>query len=150
MRPQETRRGVLGDRMTAFLPALAIAFAALCVWLAVRIVNRRERWAKWTLASAVGLPVMYVASFGPACWLVSHDGLPRLGTARIYRPLVHISNKEVSAVSSILCWYAEVLDAEIARCDKFGVSSSTRLQMGRWLEDADRGPRKSWAWTCKL
>ncbi len=26
----------------------AVAFAAFCVWLAVRLVNRRERWTKWT------------------------------------------------------------------------------------------------------
>ena len=44
------------------------AFAALCVWLTVRIVNRRERWAKRTLAVMVALPVLYVASYGPACW----------------------------------------------------------------------------------
>ena len=40
--------------MTLFLSTLAVAFAALCVWLTVRIVNRRERWAKWTLAGAIG------------------------------------------------------------------------------------------------
>lgn len=58
------------------MPGMAIAlavtgasFAAVCVWLAVRVVNRRERWAKWTLAGVVGLPVLYVASFGPACWI---------------------------------------------------------------------------------
>ncbi len=28
-----------------FLQVLGAAFAAFCVWLAVRIVNRRERWA---------------------------------------------------------------------------------------------------------
>jgi hypothetical protein len=33
--------------MTILLPALAIAFAAVCVWLGVRFYNRRERWAKW-------------------------------------------------------------------------------------------------------
>jgi hypothetical protein len=32
--------------MNIGLPALVVAFAALCVWLTVRIVNRRERWAK--------------------------------------------------------------------------------------------------------
>jgi hypothetical protein len=48
----------------------AIIFTAFCVWLAVRIVNRRERWAKWTALIAVALPMVYVASFGPACWLV--------------------------------------------------------------------------------
>jgi hypothetical protein len=31
--------------MTIVLPALTTAFAALCVWLTVRIVSRRERWA---------------------------------------------------------------------------------------------------------
>jgi hypothetical protein len=29
--------------MTLLLPALAAAFAAFCVWLTVRIVNRWER-----------------------------------------------------------------------------------------------------------
>ena len=38
--------------MTILLPAQGTAFAAFCVWLTVRIVNRRERWAKWTLAGA--------------------------------------------------------------------------------------------------
>jgi hypothetical protein len=61
----------LAARMNILLPAFAFAFAALCVWLTVRIVNRRERWAKWTLAAAVGLPLMYVASFGPASRLVT-------------------------------------------------------------------------------
>jgi hypothetical protein len=59
--------------MTVLFPALAVTFAALCVWLVVRIINRRERWAKWTLAAVVGVPVLYVASFGPACWIYSRD-----------------------------------------------------------------------------
>jgi len=54
--------------MAILIPALGVAFAAFCVWLTVRIVNRRERWAKWTLGAVVGLPLLYVASFGPACW----------------------------------------------------------------------------------
>ena len=53
--------------MIIFLPALAIAFTAFFVWLMVRIINRRERWAKWTLAAVVGLPGLYVLRFGPAC-----------------------------------------------------------------------------------
>jgi hypothetical protein len=50
------------------LPSLAGTFAAFCVWLVVRITNRRERWAKWMLAVVFSVPVLYVASFGPACW----------------------------------------------------------------------------------
>jgi hypothetical protein len=54
--------------MAITLAIVGVAFAAFCVWLGVRIVNRRERWAKWMLATVVGLPVLYVASFGPVCW----------------------------------------------------------------------------------
>jgi hypothetical protein len=57
--------------MEMILPALAVACAALCIWLTVRIVNRRERWAKWTLAVVAALPMLYVVSFGPACWWLS-------------------------------------------------------------------------------
>ena len=53
--------------MSIVLPTLAASFAALCIWLTVRIVNRQERWAKWTLAVVVGLPVLHALSFGPAC-----------------------------------------------------------------------------------
>jgi len=42
--------------MTMILPTLAVAFAAFCVWLTVRIVNRRE-----PLAIAVGLAIVLTA-----------------------------------------------------------------------------------------
>jgi len=57
--------------MPIVLSVLAVAFAALCVWLTVRIVNRRERWAKWTAVAAVGPALLYVLSFGPGCWWAS-------------------------------------------------------------------------------
>lgn len=58
--------------MDVAVPIIGIAFAAFCIWLLVRIVNRRERWAKWTAVGLViGLPVLYVLSFGPACWATS-------------------------------------------------------------------------------
>jgi hypothetical protein len=50
--------------MTILLPTLAVAFAAFCVWLTVRIVNRRERWATWTavlLAVVAGYPMSLLA-----------------------------------------------------------------------------------------
>ncbi|HEY2250726.1 MAG TPA: hypothetical protein VGH74_06680 [Planctomycetaceae bacterium] len=65
--------------MWSLLTALAVAFAAFCVWLTVRIVNRRERWAKWTLAVIVGVPVLYVASIGPAWRIYAHSKSPILG-----------------------------------------------------------------------
>jgi hypothetical protein len=60
--------------MTIVLPALAVAFAAFCIWLGVRIYNRRERWAKWTFFTAtVLLPIVYVASLGPAARIVARN-----------------------------------------------------------------------------
>lgn len=69
-------------------PALFVALAAFCVWLAVRIVNRRERCAKWTLVAVIGLPVLYVASFGPACWLAGCGMLPIPIVANAYPSII--------------------------------------------------------------
>jgi hypothetical protein len=55
--------------MAVALAIFGVAFAALCVWLGVRIVNRRERWAKWTLAAVIVLPTLYLLSVGPIVWL---------------------------------------------------------------------------------
>jgi hypothetical protein len=85
--------------MTILLSALAVTFAAFCVWLTLRVVNRRERWAKWMLAIALALPVLYVVSFGPAFWIygsicstASSDGecsrLIGRGLYATYRPLI--------------------------------------------------------------
>jgi hypothetical protein len=41
----------------------AVAFAAFCVWLTVRVVNRRERWAKWMLAVVILLGAYGAAVF---------------------------------------------------------------------------------------
>ena len=84
--------------MRIVLPTLGVAFAA---WLTVRIINRRERRAKWTLASIVGLPVLYVASFGPACRLAatpfvkypSAAQIPRATWMNAYRPLCWITDR---------------------------------------------------------
>jgi len=74
--------------MTIALQTLGVAFAAFCVWLAVRIVNRRERWAKWRLSVVVALPVLYLASFGPACWLRGRDLMSWERFALCYRPII--------------------------------------------------------------
>ena len=49
----------------------AVVFAAFCVWLTVRIINRRERWAKWT---AVALIVLS-ASLTSWWWTRAREGI---------------------------------------------------------------------------
>jgi hypothetical protein len=62
--------------MEIILLALAVAYAACAVWLTVRIVNRREKWAKRTAIALACLPIVYVLSFGPACWVVAKPRVP--------------------------------------------------------------------------
>jgi cytochrome c oxidase assembly factor CtaG len=60
--------------MEIVLAIASVVYAALCIWLTVRIVNRRKRWARLTLAAQlVGMPVLYVAGLGPAIWLTKLD-----------------------------------------------------------------------------
>jgi hypothetical protein len=51
---------------------LTVAFAAFCVWLTVRIVNRREQWAKRLGVATVVATMLYLLSIGPAAWLRVH------------------------------------------------------------------------------
>jgi predicted permease len=61
-----------GETMTIVLPTLAVTFAAFCVWLTVRVVNRRERRARWTaVAFALLLPSAYLM----ASYVI--NGVPR-------------------------------------------------------------------------
>jgi hypothetical protein len=99
--------------MTIILPALAVAFAAFCVWLAVRIFNRREKWAKRTAVGLiVGLPVLYVLSFGPACRIAAippiddhFSDFNQFRWLQVYGPLIWATGRP-SRVSKSLEWYA--------------------------------------------
>jgi len=119
--------------MSIVLFVLPVAFAALCVWLAVRIVNRRERWAKWTLAVTVGVPVLYVLSFGPACWKFSRfDGWenPNEMLAIVYRPIVWIWHERPMPIGGIIDWYANVgATCRVASVRGFDPSPETDEQL---------------------
>jgi ABC-type Fe3+ transport system permease subunit len=80
--------------MTVLLPALAVAFATFCVWLTVRIVNRRERWAQWTLAAIIFVTA-YPMSLGPVCWMDQKGWLSdgaKMVLAAAYAPLTFVSS----------------------------------------------------------
>ena len=97
--------------MAIFLAIIGSAIAAFCIWLAVRFVNRRERWAKWTLAVVVGGPLLYVASFGPACCLVGEGHLHVNALRRCYRPLANLVNCPTASLArDMLVGYASKCD----------------------------------------
>ena len=88
--------------------ALALVLAVFCVWLAVRIVNRKERWAKWL---AVGLAIallVYPLSFGPVTWLMNHDYVPEWMAWPVeifYWPLAVTSAYGLEPLRKVLFWY---------------------------------------------
>jgi hypothetical protein len=108
--------------MAIALAIFGVSFAAFCVWLTVRIFNRRERWAKWTLAAVVGVPMLYVASFGPWCWILSRcittdtrgirtaaDLDDPLKSALPFRPIFWLWWDGPKPVKAVIGWYANML-----------------------------------------
>jgi hypothetical protein len=47
----------------AYSISVPAIFLAVCLWLTVRVLNRGERWAKWSLGITLGLPILYLASW---------------------------------------------------------------------------------------
>jgi hypothetical protein len=103
--PLPRRRGY-NPGMSILFSALAVAFAAVCIWLAVRIINRRERWAKRALATLVLLPAIYVSSFGPACWLNEREVLAHRDLEQAYWPIFALASEE--RLPQPFAWYARL------------------------------------------
>jgi hypothetical protein len=112
--------------MNIVVLTLAVAVAAVCVWLIVRIINRREPWAKWTLvAVVVGVPVVYVLSFGPACWWFTVPSgysnvdeilgapLPPVAAHQIYWPIGWLATHGPLSIERLLAWYAKLGGHEV-------------------------------------
>src|SRR5262245_32901815 len=110
---------VVWNWLSITLPTVAIAF---CIWLCVRIVNRRERRMKWLALVVACLSLAYVLSFGPACWLISYIGVgpaqpnPPMRAADWiglpYAPLgqivLHTGQHGPVFIEQSLSWYAGV------------------------------------------
>ncbi len=81
-------------------------FAAFFVWLVVRLINRREQWAK---RAAVGMPfafVLYFLSFGPACGLYWNGWIELKVIHTLYSPMFWIQTEGPPWARAALRWYA--------------------------------------------
>ena len=85
-----------------------IVFAAFCVWLAVRIVNRQERGAKRTALGLFVVLVGYPLSIGPACWLSSRVGCGASIVTAVYSPMLMFVP---TSASTMLMRYSAVVSA---------------------------------------
>jgi hypothetical protein len=98
--------------MTIALSIVGNGFAAFCVWLTVRVINRRERWARMAALFLVTL-LVYPLSFGPVCWLTTNDQSNAFGVVfrrapNFYMPLGWFVNNGPRAVYSMAEWYAVI------------------------------------------
>jgi hypothetical protein len=99
--------------MAAAMSIFGIAFAAFCVWLTVRIANRRERWVKRTAATLmVVLVVGYPLSIGPFVWLCANeylsDASADLVARSIYGPVTWLYEQGPQSIHDVLDWYVSL------------------------------------------
>ena len=55
-------------------PTLCVAFAAFCIWLGVRIVNKDRRAKRTVVWLAISLPVLYLLGIGPVAKIAQLTG----------------------------------------------------------------------------
>jgi hypothetical protein len=98
--------------MKTIFVVFSAAFAGFCIWLIVRIVNRRERWAKQTgVRLIVSVAIAYPLLFGPVCWI--HERQDHLDTreeigstiALAYRPVLAYWKSGLPG-AEFVHWYA--------------------------------------------
>lgn len=94
------------------LLAAGAVFSATAVWLAVRAVNRRERWTKWALAVLVAAPTLYVLSYGPACHLGDNDVLSAEQIRTAYLPVLLVAGSRGNLGRIAIDRYAELCGGE--------------------------------------
>ncbi len=62
----------------------------------------------WTVALLIGLPVLYVLSFPPACWLTAHRYFISESTASsLYRPIL-LSAAHAPLLEKPLTWWGSL------------------------------------------
>ncbi|HEY3965718.1 MAG TPA: hypothetical protein VGM05_14265 [Planctomycetaceae bacterium] len=95
--------------MDVALSVFGAAFAALCVWLTVRVVNRRERWAKWTAAMLL-VVLSYPVSVGPVSWISAHGWISVKVSAMLhsfYAPLAYLQTHS-ELIGRWMFWYEQL------------------------------------------
>lgn len=73
--------------------------------------SRKARW--WATVLLIGVPVLYVLSFGPVCWTLSRAGVEgRTRLSAVYQPLLRASVTAPRPVGQLIAWYSQVWAAD--------------------------------------
>jgi hypothetical protein len=67
----------------------------------------------WIVALLIGLPVLYVASFGPACWLTDHEIVPAALSHTVFSPLARAAVRCPTPIKDALIYYSEIGGPEL-------------------------------------
>lgn len=73
--------------------------------------RKKPGWAFWTTVVLIGVPALYVATFGPACWIEDRTKWPsRQALSKIYAPVLKplFSKRIPRPVTHAAEWYADV------------------------------------------
>ena len=77
--------------------------------------RKKPGWAFGATVALIGVPVLYVVSFGPACWLNHATGIGTSAIPVIYRPIVRLAARQVTDPpiyqtrwNPIIVWYARL------------------------------------------
>ena len=71
--------------------------------------ERRISVWPWAAAVLLGLPVIYVASFGPACWVTGRFNTGATALAIVYKPITGgRSWSEETVLTRLTDWYAGI------------------------------------------
>lgn len=97
------------------------------------IENPKPLWPKIVVTLAL-VPVLYVLSFGPACWLVDRGHLAAGPAAFFYSPVMTVS-RDLPHVETCLNWYG-----------RFGGGRNAYWTMTRIYDAAGLIPFKTGFW----
>lgn len=99
--------------MDGFIAILGLGIVAFGIWLTVRIVNRREKWAIRLAVTAVAIS-SYPLSLGPTCWFVEHKVVASATVAPVYDPLFWLEFRAPASIQHAAMKYAKALGVEAA------------------------------------
>ena len=73
--------------------------------------RKKSGVAFWATVLLVGV-LVYVASFGPAIWVIDHDDLPAAWAVDafeiVYRPILWLEDNGPTPISNAIDWYLEL------------------------------------------
>jgi len=100
--------------MAISISTFGLLVATFVVWLSVRILNRKEKWALWT-AAALPIP-LYVLGVLPIVWLGQKKLVPSSADSFVelfYSPLIWLINDEVASPFLVGFWFLVSVSALI-------------------------------------